>query len=311
MKLGIVFAGQGSQRAKMGLDFYEKYDSFRSTFDSFEDSERLKQLCFEEGIEELSRTINTQPALLAYAIAVTELLSESNINADIVAGLSLGEYSALYAAKVLSKDKLLELVKARACAMQEATDNVRSAMYAILGGSRAVVEKACKEASSIGVAEVCNYNSPVQIVISGEAEAVKKASELAIEFGAKRAIKLNVSGAFHTSLMSSAAEKLGKKLSNVKFEEMKIPVVFNTLGRIKNDGENIADLLEKQVKSSVYFEDSIRYMYENGVRTIIEVGPGKVLSGFIRKIQKDIDVYSIDTVEDFEAVVDKLGEING
>lgn len=307
MKLGIVFAGQGAQKRYMGLDFYNSYSIFKESMDGFKDSEELKRLCFEAEMSELSQTKNTQPAMIAFGISIYKLLKSAGIEPEIVAGLSLGEYSALYSSNVLSESDTMSLVSHRGKIMQEASENTDSTMFAILGSSRESILKACEIASEYGIVEVCNYNSPSQIVISGEREAVEKAANLSLELGGKKAIELKVSGAFHTSLMNDAADKLRDKISEYQFNKMQVPIVFNSIGREKTKDESIQDLLYRQIKSSVYFQDSIEYMYEKGIDTIIEIGPSKILSGFIRKTQKNIKTYTIDNVDDFKNVIENLG----
>lgn len=310
MKLAIVFAGQGSQKEQMGLDFYQKYDIFKNTIDEFENSDKLKKLCFESKLDELSQTVNTQPAMLSFAIGVYELLKSNSIKPTMVAGLSLGEYGALYASEALSKNNVMKLIQYRAKIMQEASETQDSTMFAILGASREMISEVCNEASNLGVVEICNYNSPSQIVISGERKAVVEASKMLLSRGAKKTIELNVSGAFHTSLMNEASDKLKLELEKYEFKDMQIPIIFNALGREKNPEEKIEDLLCRQIKSSVYFQDSIEYMYENGVDTIIEIGPGKALSGFVKKTKKEIKTFNISCVEDYEIVVQSLGGVD-
>lgn len=293
-KIGFVYAGQGSQVVGMGKSFYDNYPVAKEVFDKIDLDIDVKKLCFEGPLEELSKTSNTQPCMVAVAVVATKLLKENGVNPDYVAGLSLGEYSALNAAGVLDDQSAISLVRFRGQAMERAASGIDSKMIAIIGLDRELLNEAVNEASSLGVVSIANYNCPGQLVIGGEAMAVTKASELALEKGARRAIPLNTSGPFHTKLLVPASEELKDKFTSVDFNEMQIPVIFNSSAKELETGVSVAKMLEKQVMSSVYFEDSIRYMINNEVDTIVEIGPGKVLSGFIRKIDKSIKTYQVE-----------------
>ena len=232
--------------------------------------------------------------MVSVAIIATKLLKENGVIPDYVAGLSLGEYSALNAAGVLTDNDAIDLVRFRGQAMERAVTGIESKMFAIIGLDRELLSEAVNEAKDLGFVAIANYNCPGQLVIAGEVEAVTRASELALEKGARRAIALNTSGPFHTELLVSASKELKEKFATVTFNEMQIPVVFNSSAKELESNTTIAKMLEKQVMSSVYFEDSIRYMIAKGVDTIIEIGPGKVLSGFIRKIDKSIKTYQVE-----------------
>ena len=315
--LGIVYAGQGSQRVGMGQDFYEKYDSFRETIDGATEAVKnvtdmdVAKLCFEGPEEQLSQTKYTQPAMVAFAIGVTKLLREAGITADYTCGLSLGEYSALYEAGAIDEADVMELIAKRGKYMAEASEGLDVKMAAVMGADRETVFECCDKANAElkgeKIVQAANFNCPGQIVISGDALAVDKASAYLKEAGARRIVPLKVSGPFHTSLMKPAGDKLAEEFKNIAFNEEQSKVVFNCLGREKNDSEDIPTLLEKQVQSSVYLEDSIKYMVDAGVDTIIEIGPGKAISKFINKTVDDVKVYSIDSVEDFENTVKELG----
>ena len=293
-KIGFVYAGQGSQVVGMGKSFYDNYQVAKDVFDQIDLDIDVKKLCFEGPIEELSKTSNTQPCMVAVAVVATKLLKENGINPDYVAGLSLGEYSALNAAGVLDDQTAINLVRFRGQAMEEAAAGIESKMIAIIGLDRDLLNEAVNEASELGVVSIANYNCPGQLVIGGEAKAVTKASELALEKGARRAIPLNTSGPFHTKLIEAESGKLKERFETVTFNEMKVPVIFNSTAKELAEDTTVAKMLEKQVMSSVYFEDSIRYMIANGVDTIIEIGPGKVLSGFVRKIDRKIKTYQVE-----------------
>ena len=293
-KIGFVYAGQGSQVVGMGKSFYDNYQIAKYVFDNIDLDIDVKKICFEGPIEELSKTSNTQPCMVTVAIIATRLLKENGIVPDYVAGLSLGEYSALNAAGVLTDNDAIDLVRFRGQAMERAAAGIESKMFAIIGLDRELLNEAVNEAKDLGFVAIANYNCPGQLVIAGEVDAVTKASELALEKGARRAIPLNTSGPFHTELLAPASKELKEKFTTVTFNEMQIPVVFNSSAKELEPGTSIAKMLEKQVMSSVYFEDSIRYMISKGVDTIIEIGPGKVLSGFIRKIDKSIKTYQVE-----------------
>ena len=293
-KIGFVYAGQGSQVVGMGKSFYDNYQVARDVFDNIDLDIDIKKLCFEGPLEELSKTSKTQPCMVAVAVVATKLLKENGVVPDYVAGLSLGEYSALNASGVLDDQMAINLVRFRGQAMERAAIGIESKMIAIIGLDRELLNEAVDEASNLGVVSIANYNCPGQLVIGGEANAVIKASELALEKGARRAIPLNTSGPFHTRLLVPASLELKEKFASVEFKEMKIPVVFNSSAKELEADESVAKMLEKQVMSSVYFEDSVRYMIANGVDTIIEIGPGKVLSGFIRKIDNTIKTYQVE-----------------
>ena len=314
--LGIVYAGQGSQRVGMGQDFYEKYESYKETIDNATEVVKkvtdmdVAKLSFEGPMEELSKTQYTQPAMVAFAIGVTKLLKEEGITADYTCGLSLGEYSALYEAGTLDEATIMELIAKRGKYMSEASEGLDVKMAAVLGMDRDTVLECCDKANDElngeKIVQAANFNCPGQIVISGDALAVDKASVYLKEAGAKRILPLKVSGPFHTKLMKPAGDKLAQEFSKVDFKNEESKVVFNCLGREKNADESIADLLERQVQSSVYLEDSIKYMKDAGVDTIIEIGPGKAISKFISKTVDDVKVYSIDTVDDFVNTIKEL-----
>lgn len=315
--LGFVYAGQGSQRVGMGQDFYDKYDCYRETIDNATEvvskvtDMDVAEVSFNGPIEQLSQTAYTQPAMVAFAIGVTKLLKEAGIEADYTCGLSLGEYSALYEAGVVDEATIMELIAKRGKYMAEASQGLNVKMAAVLGLDRETVleccEKACEATEGERLVQAANFNCPGQIVISGHSSAVDMASAFLKEAGAKRILPLKVSGPFHTKLMKPAGDKLAQEFKAVDFKDEKTKVVFNCLGREKNQNEKVANLLEKQVQSSVYLEDSIRYMAEAGVDTFVEIGPGKAISKFITKTVDNAKVYSIDTVDDFENIVKELG----
>ena len=306
MKVAFLYAGQGSQHVGMGQDLYEQYPQFREIFDNAQLDFDLKKLCFEGPEETLSQTQYTQPCMVAFAAGVTAILRDAGIRPELAAGLSLGEYSALHAAGVFDAQTAISLVAFRGKAMAEAVTGRPCGMAAILQLDRDKLQAACDGASDVGVVEIANYNCPGQLVIAGDAAAVDKASLLAKEAGARRVVPLKVSGPFHTSLMSPAGDALREKFKTVNFGAMDFPVLFNCKGDVMAEGDTIPALLERQVQSSVYMEDTIRRMAEMGVDTIVEIGPGKALSGFVRKTVKEIKTYPVETVKDLEAAIAAL-----
>ncbi len=306
MKLAFVYAGQGSQHVGMGRDFYREYPEFANIFDHAPVDFDLKQLCFEGPEERLSQTRYTQPCMVAFALGVTDLLYKEGIRPEIAAGLSLGEYSALYAAGVFSRGTAISTVALRGKAMEEAAAGLDCGMTAVLGLDREKLQTACDRAAELGAVQICNYNCPGQLVIGGEKAAVDRAGELARELGAKRCMPLKVSGPFHTRLMRPAGDALAKHFKTVSFGPMAFPVYFNCKGGPAGPNDSVPALLERQVQSSVYWEDTIRRMAAEGVDTVVEIGPGKTLSGFFKKTAPEIKTYHIDTAADFSSVVSAL-----
>ncbi|MBO5239733.1 MAG: ACP S-malonyltransferase [Lachnospiraceae bacterium] len=312
MKLAFMYAGQGSQSVGMGKDFYEAYPEFRQVMDNTNVGFDVKDCCFNGPAEMLNTTKYTQPCMVAFAVGVTKVLKSKGIVPEMAAGLSLGEYSALHAAGVFEDQQVISLVAFRGQAMAEAVVDRECKMAAVLNLDRSVVQDCCAKAheefkdQTFNVVEPTNYNCPGQIVISGDKEPVDRAIELLMEAGARRCLPLNVSGPFHTSLMKPAGDRLKARFAEETFGKMQLPVVFNTIGRAKTEEETIPALLEKQVQSSIYVEDSIRYMAEQGIDTIVEIGPGSALSKFVKKTCPEITCYSVEKVEDVDALVEAL-----
>lgn len=306
MKIGFLFAGQGSQHPGMGADLYEKYQAFRNLFDQPELDFDLKAFCFSDPEKLLNQTRYTQPCMVAFAAGVTAVLKEMGIVPDMAAGLSLGEYSALHAAGCFDGKTAVELAAFRGSAMERAAADVESAMVAVLGLEREKLQKACEESGALGAVVIANYNCPGQMVIGGERAAVENAARLAKEAGARRCLPLKVSGPFHTPLMAPAGAALRDYFKNITFQAPQIPVIFNCLGDVKGESDEIADLLIRQVQSSVYMEDSIRRMAQMGVDTFIEIGPGNALTGFVRKTLPGVPVHTVETVEDIEKLREEL-----
>ena len=308
MNLGFLYAGQGSQHPGMGADLYEAYPAFRAVFDAAQEEVDfdLKRTCFEDPEGVLNQTRYTQPCMVAFAAGLTAVLREKGILPSAAAGLSLGEYSALHAAGVFDARTAVRLVAFRGRAMEEAAQGHESAMVAVLGLDREPLQAACETAADLGTVVIANYNCPMQLVIGGALPAVEEASRLALEAGAKRCVPLKVSGPFHTALMDSAAEKLHEEFQDAEFGDMNFPVIFNATARPLGNDETLPELLEKQVHQSVLFEDTVRYMAEQGIDTVVEIGPGKALSGFIRKTVKGIKTYAIEDAESFRQTVAAL-----
>ena len=274
MSLAFLYAGQGSQHPGMGADLYEAHPAFRAVLDTAGVDFDLKTTMFTDPDGVLNLTEYTQPCMVAFAAGMTALLAERGIVPGYAAGLSLGEYSALQCAGVFTAPQAISLAAFRGKAM----------------------------AAAAGVVEIANYNCPGQLVIGGEQAAVDKAAALAKELGAKRCLPLKVSGPFHTSLLAPAGDALREKFKETAFGAMRIPVLFNCLGREMRPEDTIPALLEKQVQTSVYMEDTIRRLAELGVDTIVEIGPGKALSGFVKKTAPAIKTYAVETCADLDAL---------
>ncbi len=310
MKLGFLYAGQGSQHPGMGTDLYGAYPAFRSVLDGADVGFDLKEVCFIDSQNLINQTRYTQPCMVAFAAGLTAVLLERGVIPSVTAGLSLGEYSALHAAGTFDARTAIETAAFRGQAMERAAQGLESAMVAVLGLDRAALEAACGEASSLGVVVIANYNCPGQLVIGGEKAAVERAAALAKEKGARRCMPLKVSGPFHTPLMAPAGTALASYFRTVSFAEPAIPVIFNCLGRPRNGDESIPELLVRQVQNSVYMEDSIRAMAAMGVDAILEIGPGTALSGFVRRTLPEMPVYAVETVPDVERLPDWLAALN-
>lgn len=303
MKLAVLYAGQGAQHPGMGKEFYESSPAFRAAFDSVELDFDLHRVCFEDPDGVLNQTEYTQPCMVAFACGVTAVLQEKNVHPAYTAGLSLGEYSALEAAGVFTAKQAVELAAYRGKAMAEAAKGIDCGMTAVLGLDRAALAECCEQAAELGCVQICNYNCPGQLVIGGEKAAVDKAAERAKAAGARRCIPLKVSGPFHTRLMTPAGDALAERFRTENFGEMKIPVLFNCLGREKADTDTVPDLLVKQVQSSVHMEDTLRRLGELGVDHIIEVGPGSALSGFVKKTLPGVPCAAVETPEQLDAAL--------
>lgn len=302
MSLAFLYAGQGSQHPGMGADLYEAHPAFRAVLDTAGVDFDLKTTMFTDPDGVLNLTEYTQPCMVAFAAGMTALLAERGIVPGYAAGLSLGEYSALQCAGVFTAPQAISLAAFRGKAMAAAAAGRPCGMTAVLGLDREKLQEACRQAAGAGVVEIANYNCPGQLVIGGEQAAVDKAAALAKELGAKRCLPLKVSGPFHTSLLAPAGDALREKFKETAFGAMRIPVLFNCLGREMRPEDTIPALLEKQVQTSVYMEDTIRRLAELGVDTIVEIGPGKALCGFVKKTAPAIKTYAVETCADLDAL---------
>lgn len=300
-KVAFLFPGQGSQVVGMGKDAAEHSPNSRHIYEQADQALgfSLSSLCFEGPEDQLTRTENTQPAILTTSIALLhELQNRLEIKPDFVAGHSLGEYSALVAAGALSFENAVTTVRYRGKFMEEAVPTGQGAMAAVMGVDREVLQQVCETVSEQGDSvQLANLNSPGQIVISGSAEGVRKASEEVKNRGARRVIPLKVSGPFHSRLMEPAAAKLKDILAQMDFSDAEIPVVSNVTAQSVQQKEEIVDLLIRQVFSPVLWEDSVRYMLDQGVDTFIEIGPGNVLSGLVKKVERQVKTFNIQDLE--------------
>ena len=303
-KIAFIYPGQGAQKAGMGKDFYENSESARAVFDRASEILDLdmKELCFEEN-DRLDLTEYTQAALVTTCLAMTKVVSEHGIRPDVTAGLSLGEYCAIAVAGGMSEEDAIRTVRKRGILMQNTVPAGEGAMAAVLGLEASAIEEVIADIEGVTIA---NYNCPGQIVITGVTAGVEDASEKLKAAGAKRVVMLNVSGPFHSPLLKSAGEELLKELENVEIHKLEIPYVTNVTAEYVQNEEEIKGLLGQQVSSSVRWEQSIRKMIEEGVDTFVEIGPGKTLAGFMRKISRDVAMYNIGTWEDVEKVAEAL-----
>lgn len=303
-KLAFVFPGQGAQYIGMGKEFYEKEPAAKKVYDKASKVTGLDipALCFEEN-DRLNITEYTQIAMLTTEIALYKVLMQQGIKPDVTAGLSLGEYAAVTASGIMSEEDAFRVIRQRGIFMQEAVPE-GGGMAAVLGLDNEVIEKICRETE--GNVSVANYNCPGQIVITGEQQAVADASEAMKQAGAKRVVPLNVSGPFHSSMLIPAGEKLEKVLESVELKNFKIPYVCNLMADYVTDTREIKFLLKMQISSPVKWQQSVERMLEQGVDTFVEIGPGKTLSSFIRKINKDVKVLHVDQYEDLQKCVEEL-----
>ena len=303
-KVAFIFPGQGAQYVGMGQDFYENCETAKKVYETASRVTGIDvaALCFEEN-EKLNITEYTQLAMLTTEVAILSVLEEKGVKADACAGLSLGEYGAIAAAKVMNQEDLFKVIRQRGLFMQEAYPS-GGAMTAVLGMETEKIAEICE--NTPGIVSIANYNCPGQIVITGAKEAVDQAAEALLQAGAKRCIPLQVSGPFHSALLSDAGKKLGKCLEEITVKNPEIPYVCNVDATYVTTAENIKNLLEKQVSSSVCWQQSMEQMIADGFDTFIEIGPGKTLTGFMKKIDKSVKVMNIAKIDDLEKVLEEI-----
>lgn len=304
MKTAFLFPGQGAQKTGMGKSFYEADKDARNVFENASKliGTDMAALCFEPD-ERLNQTEYTQAAMVTAGIAMLKAVEKRGITADICAGLSLGEYEALYLASVMDEDTAIRAVRQRGIFMQEEAAGTEGAMAAVLMLDMETVEKVIADIDSVWIA---NYNCPGQIVISGKKTSVEEAAPKLKEAGAKRVLPLNVSGAFHSPLLKGAGDRLYEYLRTAELSEPAIPYTANVNAGIISGGEDIRELLRQQVYSPVKFEQSIRAMLENGVGRFIEIGPGKTLSGFVKKIDDSAEIYSVENIDELDRLAETV-----
>ena len=311
MRTVFMFSGQGAQYAGMGKELYQKYSVAKKVFDCADDvlGYSIKEICFRDEAK-LGETEFAQPAILTMSIAALEVLKEQGVRAEMAAGLSLGEYSAYVASGAMDFEEAVALVQKRGKFMAEAVPSGEGAMYAIIGLDTELVEEACKEAvqEGLGLAVPANYNAPGQIVIAGAAKAVEKAAALAKEKGAKMAVRLKVSGPFHTKMLPPAADRLGPALEKMHISPMKIPVFTNVDAKEVASEKDIIPILTKQICCPVRFSDIIQNMHEKGADTFIELGPGKALCGFVKRTLKGVTILNVEDESSLAKTMSKLQE---
>lgn len=303
-RIAFIYPGQGAQVCGMGQDFYEQTEIGKEVFDLATKllGFSVPELCFTEN-DRLDITEYTQAAMVTTSIAMTKVLEARGVKPDVAAGLSLGEYCALYAAGVMSEADAITTVRQRGILMQEAVPVGQGAMAAVLAMDAAAIEEVIADMDGV---QIANYNCPGQIVISGKKEAVEAACEKLKAAGAKRTVMLNVSGPFHSRMLTEAGEKLGRVLENVEVHTPVIPYVANVTAAYVTDAAQVKPLLTRQVSSSVRWQQSVEAMIADGVDTFIEIGPGKTLAGFMRKINRTVKVLNIEKLEDVDKVVSAL-----
>ena len=308
MKRAFLFPGQGAQVVGMGKDIYEKYEEARKIYDKANEITKMdvKKICFEGPEEELNKTENTQIAILTTSLAILEVLKSKNIEADVAVGLSLGEYGALIYSGIISLEDGLKLIQKRGYYMGNLLPDEEFAMAAVIGLDSSKIEDVCQNIAKEGKFIVpANYNCKVQTVISGEKEAIEEASEKLKEAGAKRVIPLKTSGPFHTSKLEKAKEAYEKELENISFNEGKAKVIKNIDGTYYTKNDNIKEILSKHIISPVRFDKAIELMKEEKIEEYVEIGPGRALTGFIKKDNKEAKVYNINNLESLENYLEK------
>ena len=307
-KIAFLFPGQGSQSVGMGKDIYENYEAAKNIYDTADKilGKSITKLCFEGPEEDLKQTVNTQPCIVTTSIALMEALrSELNVIPDFTAGHSLGEYCAMFTASVMSLETTLKLIQKRADLMGSTKGG---SMAAILNASEEVLKAGLEEGSKIGYVDVANYNSPVQVVITGDENAVKAAGDYILEHGARRVVPLAVSGAFHSKFMQEAGGKYGEYIQGFELSDATIPVITNVDAELTTNADDFRAKMPKQIYSSVHWTQTIQKMVSEGVDTFIEIGPGKVLAGLNKKIAPETTIYNVFDKESLENTISALKE---
>ncbi len=308
-KIAFLFPGQGSQAVGMGKDLYENFETSKNVFDTADKvlGKSVTTLCFEGPEDSLKQTVNTQPCIVTMSIAALEALkSQLDIKPDFVAGHSLGEYCAMYEAGVMSMETTFKAIQKRADLMSASATG--GAMSAILNAPEGALEEALKEASSVGYVDVANYNSPAQVVITGDNDAVAKAGEILLEKGARRVVPLPVSGAFHSKFMENASKEFVGFVSDLELNNASIPVVTNVDAKATVESADFREKMPKQICSSVHWTQTIQQMANDGVEIFVEIGPGKVLAGLNRKIAPEAKMFNVFDKASLEATVSALKE---
>lgn len=308
--LAMVFPGQGAQKVGMGFDFYNSSTRVAELFKQGNEilGYSISDLCFKGPDTELTKTVNTQPAIFINSAAGYILLQERGFEPIMAAGHSVGEYCALFASGVLDFESALKLVSYRGNLMQSAGTDTPGTMAAIMGLDYETIKKCCMDLSSEGIVEIANFNTPEQIVISGEVPVVEKAMEILKTKGAKRTLLLNVGAAFHSKLMASAAKDLAQRLDETEFKQPSIPIAINYTGELLTDPLEIKNAMKKQMLGSVLWVDSVRNMAKNGASIFVESGPGKALSGMIKKIDLSLKTLNVEDMMSLEKTTECLNE---
>lgn len=307
MKIGFLFPGQGSQTVGMGKDLYDEYEEYRNLYNEVEGliGINIKNLTFNSTEEILGETKNTQICILTMSLAILKLLEKEGIKADASMGLSLGEYAALINSKVISFEEGVKIVKTRGELMQKLCPTGEWSMAAILGLDEENVKKVCLKVSS-GFVEPVNFNCPGQIVISGEKHAVSEAVQIAKENGAKKVIELKTSGPFHTQKLNAASNALKEELDRISINNFDSIVIKNLDGKEYSNSDDVKDILAKHIVNPVRFEKGIQSMLDMGIDTFVEIGPGKALSGFVKRTSKDVKILNINSVDSFKTTIEEL-----
>lgn len=307
MRIGLLFPGQGSQSLGMGKDIYNDYETYRNVVKKVNEYTglNLEEITFNSSEEILNQTKNTQIAILTMSLGILEILKENKVNAEASLGLSLGEYGALIFGQILSLEDGVKIVKKRGEIMQDLCPEGDWAMAAVLGLDEKTVNEVCLNATK-GFISAANYNCPGQIVISGERIALEEITENLKAKGAKRVIELNTAGPFHTKMLKDASIKLREELEDITINSSKNVVIKNIDGKAYKDSEDVKDILSKHITNPVRFEDGIKEMIDMGIDTFVEIGPGKTLSGFVKKINKDVKVLNINNSESLKLALEEL-----